>query len=219
MENDFPSNSVGKKRTAKTPEPPVKKVEKIVEGEAILRKPSLGRRFKETFIGGDDARSVWSYVLNEVMIPAAKDMIVDSGMEALNRAFYGDSRGGRRGTGSNPFNKPPWQQPFGNVQYNQAASAPPKETARKLSRHGRAQHDFREILLHSRAAAEDVLDALEGLIGQYEQCTVADLYNLVGATPDFTDEKYGWYSIQGARAVRDRGGMYTVDLPKPVVLD
>ena len=48
--------------------------------------------------------------------------------------------------------------------------------------------------------------------------TVADLYELVGVTGEYTDNKYGWDSLGSASVTRVRGG-YLVDLPRTRLLD
>jgi hypothetical protein len=82
-----------------------------------------------------------------------------------------------------------------------------------MSRQQRAQHDFSDIILASRADAEDVLDRLRDLINQYEMATVSDLYDLVGLTGEFTDDKWGWYDLRSAAVQAVRGG-YLLRLPR-----
>jgi hypothetical protein len=82
----------------------------------------------------------------------------------------------------------------------------------------RRNHDFDEIVLATRAEANEVIDRLFDLISKYEQATVSDLYDLVGLEAKFTDEKWGWRDMRGVQAVRVGGG-YLLDLPRPEQLD
>ena len=50
-------------------------------------------------------------------------------------------------------------------------------------------------------------------IETYQMVSVADLYDLVGVTGDYTDNKYGWTNLRNAKVVRVRDG-YMIDLPK-----
>jgi hypothetical protein len=75
-------------------------------------------------------------------------------------------------------------------------------------------HDFDEIVLSSRREAEDVIDRLFDLVGQYGSATVSDLYELVGLPSTHTDNKWGWEDARGAGVTRVRNG-YLLDLPEP----
>lgn len=80
-------------------------------------------------------------------------------------------------------------------------------------------HDFGEIVLSSRGEAEEVLDQLIEIISQYQQASVSDLYAMVGISPAYTDQKYGWTDLRGANAQPVRGGSYLLNLPQPHPLD
>ena len=85
---------------------------------------------------------------------------------------------------------------------------------RVMSRQARSRHDFDEIVLETRAEAEEVIDRLFDLVSRYESATVADLYELVGLPSSHTDHKWGWTDVRGAGATRTRDG-YLLDLPEP----
>lgn len=216
MEN-YPNNSQTRKtgKDEEVEEVSEKKVEKVIAGEAVIRKKSLGKRFAETFVGGEDARGVFSYITFDVLVPAAKDMMSDAVSQGIDRMLYGESRGpsGRSRSGSRP----------GYVNYNRMSSDPrgrdrDRDSRPSLSRRARANHDFNEIILPTRAEADEVIDRLFDLVSQYDTATVADLYELVGQSGNFTDEKYGWTDLRGANARRARGG-WVLDLPRVEALD
>lgn len=207
---DYPSNS-HKAREGDAAPREDKKVEKIVVGEVTRRKQPLSRRLAETFVGGD-ARSVWSYVVFDVLVPAAKDMIADAGSQAIERTLFGDSRPSGRRPGRRGGS------PSGYVSYNQfsrrdSERADPR--GRDLDRRARANHDFDDIILATRAEANEVIDRLYDLIAQYDQATVADLYELVGITANHVDQKWGWTEMHGVAATRMRNGSFLLDLPRP----
>ena len=74
-----------------------------------------------------------------------------------------------------------------------------------------------DIILESRVDAEDVISRMKEIIETYGFVRVTDLYDLVGITGDYTDNKYGWTNIRGAEPVRVRDG-YMLKLPKAVPL-
>lgn len=208
MDPEFPGNSNSKKTRA---EPEAKKIEKVVTGPVRRRKKPLGKRMAETFVGGE-AGSVWGYVLLDVMIPAAKDMIADAMSTGVERMLFGEVRSRGRRTSS-------YGSPNGYVQYGRQSSRREREEPRRqISRRGRSQHSFDDIILDSRVECEEVIDRLYAIVEKYEQATVADLYELTDIEATFADDKWGWTDIRGAGVTRVSNG-YLLDLPRPEPLD
>lgn len=179
------------------------KLKKIIDGDVVQRKPSLTKRFREAFTG-DDSRSVGDFVLFNVIVPALKQLISDAASSGLDRLLFGgDSRGGpRRGytnyrSVSTPIVGGGIRDPRANVPI-----ANP-----------RAVHNFDEIVIPDRASAEAVIDALAVMLDQFGQATVSDLYELVGITGAFTDDKWGWTNLATARAKAVHGG-FILDMPR-----
>lgn len=212
--DDYPANS-HRVRQAKEPaekqEP--KKIEKIVEGTVVRRKKPLAKRFTETFIGGD-MKTVGSYVMFEVLLPAVKDTIADAMSQGVERMLFGEARSTSRRTGARPGTY---------ISYNRMGQSSRsygrrEEPSRTPSRRSRATHNFDEIILETRVEAEEVIDRLFDLVSRYDTATVADLYELVGVSGDYTDDKWGWSDIRGAGVERIRNG-YLLNLPRPEPLD
>lgn len=202
---EFPPNSEASKRIID------KDVQRVTSGETVRRKKSLRKQFSETFIAGDIKTAI-RYVMFDVLLPAAKDMIVEAGSTGIEKWIFGDSRRHRGST-------IPVSGPTGYVSYNRYSMGS-RMTApqRVMSRQARARHDFDEIVLESRTEAEEVIDRLFDLVSRYESATVADLYELVGLASTHTDHKWGWSDIRGAGVSRVRDG-YLLDLPDPHPLD
>jgi hypothetical protein len=59
---------------------------------------------------------------------------------------------------------------------------------------------------------------MDELIETYGLVRVADLYDLVGITGNYTDNKYGWMNIRNADIVRVRDG-YMIKLPRAMPID
>jgi hypothetical protein len=215
MEPEFPPNSEVSKNQAAQGED--KHIERVTSGEAIRKKRSLRRRFSESFVTGD-AKSVFRFVVMDVVLPAAQDLVVDAISSAAEKLFKGESRRYRGITR-------PQSGPTGYVSYNQYAGPMGTTRAssfqapyqRAMSRQARARHDFDEILLDSRTEAEQVIDQLFDIVEKYDAATVADLYELVGLASNHTDHKWGWTDIRGAGVSRTRDG-YLLDLPEPIPL-
>lgn len=211
-ESEFPSNSHRSKETPKPVEP--KKIERITEGAVIRRKTPLSKRFAKLFIAGD-SDSVMKYVMMEVLLPGARDMVADGVTQYIERMIYGESRSVNRRPGFRPNNT----SVPGYVNYSRYSAGKPSHEAPRagISAKARATHNFDEIILASRPDAEEVIDKLFDLIAKYEQATVADLYELVGETGSFTDQKWGWRDIRDASIQRIHEG-YLLRLPAPIDL-
>src|SRR6476620_8182307 len=74
---------------------PDKVVVKVVTGEVIQKPNKMSRKFRDIFLGGD-ARSALRYVAADVLLPAFRDLIVDTATRGTERLVYGDSGRGRR---------------------------------------------------------------------------------------------------------------------------
>ena len=72
--------------------------------------------------------------------------------------------------------------------------------------------------METRVEAEEVLDRLFDWIERYEQVAVAELYEMVGISGNFTDQKWGWTDLRGATVSRVGRG-YLLNLPRPEPLD
>jgi|SRR5580765_333726 hypothetical protein len=204
---EFPPNSEKSKKGV----PDGKNISAVVQGGAVRRKKSLRKQFKETFVAGD-ARTAISYVLFDVLLPAAKDMVVEAGSQGIEKLIFGDAR--RRGS-----TRPP-SGPTGHISYNRYSMEGSRFSGpqRAISRQARARHNFDEIVLDQRTEAEEVIDRMFDLVSRYESASVADLYELVGLASAHTDNKWGWTDLSGAGVTRIRGG-YLLDLPEPEPLD
>jgi hypothetical protein len=217
MASEFPSNAHGLNQPASSapkPDKGEKVVRQVVKSKVVRRKKSRMTRFKETFITGDENVGVFEYVFGDVIIPAMKDLIADAVTSGVERRLFGEAGGRRggyrsaRGGGNAAF-----------TAYNRMSGPPSRrEDPRAISRRAHANFDFEQIIIPSRVEAEEVLGQMIEIISNYEVASVRDLYGCVGEEASFTDGKWGWFDLRGAKAVRVDGG-YLLDLPRPEPLD
>lgn len=219
-ESDLPGNSHAKRtvvreervvKTTKTQTPPPKKIEKVVTTDAVRKKPSLGKKFLDTFIRGH-AKTAWDFVLFDVLVPSAKDMIANSVSQGIDQMVYGDSRTSSRRREPRSVNRGAGSTLVGHTSYDRITDRRREEPRTRTER---GRHDFDDILLATRAEADIVIERLCDLIEVYDQASVADLYELIGETGNFTDERWGWTDMRGADSQRVRNGDYRLILPKP----
>ena len=208
-EVNYPSNSRNSK-TAKQDQRP--KVTKITKGTVVKRKKSLGARFMETFVG-ESVDNVMSYVIHDVLVPAAKSMFEESINRGLEMMLHGQTRGNNtvRDKGKSYVS-------YNSYSNQRTSNNSNRQTSREIPARSRHLHSFDDIVLKSRGEAEEVLSHLVDLTIDYDRASVSDLYDLVGVTGEFTDNKYGWTNLESASVSRTRDG-YLLNMPKVIILD
>lgn len=194
--NDYKGNS-HKSREVNSEETLVsKKVEQIATGKA--RKKTEARKLADNFIA-EDMHSVKEYILQEVLIPTAKKVISEVVTNSIDMLLYGEVKSKKR------------SQNDSRISYTKYY-----ERERDYERGVRTRtrgYDYDDIILDTRREAEEVLDRMQDLIDSYDVVSVADLYDLVGITGSYTDNKYGWTQLRNADVQRVRDG-YLLKLPK-----
>ena len=188
--------------------PAEKKVEKVITGSATAKKKGLGKKFTDIFIA-EDARSVGDFILQDIIVPAAKSLFVEMISGGANMIAYGE-RGpsGRRSTAE----RYGYGHRSGYTNYNRVSD---RRDSRPISRSEAYSYD--DIYLETRGEAEAVLTRLDEQIDEYGTASVNDLYDAVGITGSFTDCKYGWTDLRSASVVRTRDG-YMLKLPRALPL-
>lgn len=205
MENYKPNSHKSKEQNEAGVER--KKLEKVVDGTAKVKKKSTTRKFTDAFIS-EDASNVKSYIFSDVLIPAAKKLISDIVKDGIEMILYG-------GTGPKDRRSSNFRGDY--VSYDKYSRRGDDRRYRD-DRPNRAGYSYDDIVLETKGDAEAVLDRLSELIDTYGQATVLDLYDIVGITGRYTDDKYGWMSIRNADSVRVRDG-YLLRLPKALPID
>lgn len=183
-----------------------KKVEKVVNGTAKVKKKTEIRKFADVFIS-EDAANVKSYILMDVLVPAVKKAISDIVTNGIDMILYGGTGRSKRSSNSD------------KISYSRFYDRG-SESSRRPSNDNRTKSGYShdDIILETRAEAEEVLTRMDELVATYGMVSVADLYDLVGITCEYTDNKYGWTNIRNAEPVRVRDG-YMLKLPKALPIN
>ena len=180
-----------------------KRAEKVVTGTVITKKKSGLRKFADDFMA-EDAKNIKNYVFGEVLIPAAKKAIYDIVTNTFDMILYGGSRPGNKHSTAG-------QVSYRNY-YDRGNSAP--RDNRSISN----SYSYDDIILTDRREAQEVLDRMDEMMATYGLVRVADLFDLVGKSGSYTDNKYGWTSIRSAEIVRVRDGWW-IKMPRAVPID
>lgn len=175
--------------------------EKVVVGDVVVQKKTLGKKFRETFIEVD-LHSVLRYITVDVLIPAAKNMFVEASTKGVERLIYGDTASVRR---TNVLGAQ-------KVSYNRPVTRGYRHDTRMV-RSQIPTNPFRsDLILADRDEAELVLERMNDIIDAYDVASVADLNELVGLQTSPLDNKWGWLYLGEARIRQTREG-FLLDLP------
>ena len=185
---DYVSNSnTAKEKLGAKPAPkdkPELVITQVTTQPAITKKRGLGRKFKDTFIDAD-AKSTVSYVFMQVVVPAAKNMLVDATTGAIERLVYGEDRRPSRGgysTGARYSYSRPVDRPGRG-----ASTRPGRDSGRQSTR-----NDRDDLILRSQEEAEAVIDQMNDILDTYDVVTVANLNEMVGLPIAPVDHSWGW---------------------------
>ena len=188
---EYKNNSEKAKNATSETKP---KLKPIVKGE-VKKKDSLKSKVLSTFIH-EDRDSVLEYAVMDVIVPMLKEAALNVVNGTLSMLFYGDAGKGK-------------------VNYNKASTASYRQNGGQRTNYNQesTRSDADGIILATRADAVAVLNQLRDTIADYERATVADYYDLVGISSNFTDNSFGWTNLDSAYVSATRGG-YTIILPK-----
>lgn len=188
-----------------------KRTTKVVKGSVKTKKKSKTASFIDKIIS-EDSIMIRDYVFGDVLIPAVKKAISDIVTNGIDIILYG---GG--GQSSNR------RSTRDRVSYSSYYDSRDNDEYKYSSRPTRASYrneDYvpYEITLESRREAEEVMDMMDELLGTYGVVRVADMYDLVGMTGRYTDNKYGWTDLRNSSIVRVRDG-YLLKMPRAIPID
>ena len=203
-----------KSNSHKSKQEEIEKLQPIAKGKKVEKKQES---FKDMF--KTNSSSIKEYIIMDILIPTAKrtiseivgsssDILVDT----IDTILFGEKRSrSRRRSGS------------GRTSYYKYYDDRDRYRDRDRDRDRPARvrgYEFDDIVLETRREAEEVLDRMEDLIDTYKIVSVADLYDLVGISGNYTDNKYGWSNLRSARVESLRyGDGYILKLPKALPLD
>jgi len=181
-----------------------KKIEKVVEDDVIKKRKSTGDKILSTFIA-QDLKTVGQSILTEIIVPGIKDAISKTVSNGIDMLLYGEARTPSKGS-------------YGGSYVSYASYYDKGRRDDRKRDHVVDRRDLDEDITLTLQDAKRVLRTLEDIIDKYGQVSVADYYDTLGITSNFTDYKYGWTSVRSARIV-PKGGRYMIDLPVATLLD
>ncbi len=199
---DYPSNANGVKAEVRPTD-----VKPIIKG-SVRQKSSIFKRVKDEFIH-EDAPTVGSYILYDILLPALRDLVSDIGHGALDAAMGTDSRRYSRRGGGRDRSYISYDRYYDDRDRRKRDRDDERYEIRRRNR------DLDEFIFERREDAEDVLDRMCDYLERYDDVPVSYFYDLCGETVpgDFTKDDWGWTSLGSAKVLRSGRG-YIIDFPK-----
>lgn len=203
-ELNYKPNSYKSKEEQAESSDKTKRVEKVVNGKVKTKKKSELAKLSDIFIPGD-IQNVKSYIFSDVLVPAVIDAVEDIVTKGIRMLLRGES-GGRSGRST--------ADRISYVKYYDRRD----DSRRSEVTRTRTGYSYDDVILETRGEAEEVLTRMDEIIDTYGVVSVMDLYDLVGISGNYTDNKYGWTNIRNAKPIRVRDG-YMLDLPKALPIN
>lgn len=199
--DDYMPNSNKFKEEQKATSIEKKKVEKVVTGVAKVKKKSEVSKLKDIFIS-EDASNVKSYIIMDVLVPAIKKAIADIVTNGIDMILYGETGHSKRSSSSSKISyRSYYDRRDDDRRYDRDSSRV------------KQGYEYDDVIIETRGEADAVISRMDEIIDMYGRVSVADLYDLVGITGNYTDNNYGWTNLASAEPIRVRDG-YIIKLPK-----
>lgn len=176
--------------------------------QATPVKKNVWVRAFNSLVNEEDTHNLKNVLLQEVVVPAVKSIILDVVTTGITTALYGRNAPQQSRTTQGYRNT-------GRTNY-QAAYQPTQTTTRTQPKSYDSGRDGRtyvnEYVIANRHEAVMILDELKNSISMYGSVSVADYYDLIGHDGNYTDHNYGWIDLSRVNITGTRGG-YLLHLP------
>lgn len=204
---DYQSNSrKSKEPEAKKQEAPKKEIQPITTAQE--KKKPLHRRMKGLLFGGE-FQTATQYIFAEVLLPAARNLIVDATTKGIERMVYGEARPRPTTSRYDGRARVSYHSPLRVREDPRREFRPPDQPPRPIQ----SQRQTNEIVFETREDAEKVLEALLDIVDQYDIVAVADLNALCNLPSANVDNKWGWGYLAGTTEIRQIRDGWVLDLP------
>lgn len=194
-----------------------KELTSVVSVKPTKVKRNLFSRLITGVVGPDGLPGIGSYVNDEIVKPAIKNIIVDAVTSGINMVMYGEKGGPNRGGGRYSGGGRNYRPNTNYASNYRSASPDPAPSERLVTRPSRL--GVEEYVIADRIDASEVLVSLTENADRYDSVSVADYYDLIGVPSLYTDNNHGWTidTISRASIIPVRGG-YVIKFPPVEVI-
>ena len=183
------------------------RVEKVVKGE-VKRRQTFGKMIRDSFVP-EDVENAGTYILSEMVVPGIRDGVFDILMGIIDYWRGGVGGTSRRRSGNSQPSRIRSMYDYGS-KFRGGVQEPREVRTSKYC--------YDDIVVGSRAEAEEVLASLKDIIRVYSVARVADLFDLVGVSGSYTDNNFGWTNLDNADYKRVSGGWLLI-FPKAMPIE
>lgn len=185
--------------------------ERVKKNAVVSKTPATKKKSEIKKAAGllfsEDTSTVKDHLIQDVVIPTVKDLIVNVITDTVNIMFWGTT-GRKNGNRS----RVGYANRFDEVR-------DPRDRMREASRRDRSAIDYDDIVFDNRGDAEAVLANMDAAIEQFGVATVLDLFDFAGVTTrNYMADRYGWKNLANAEVRRIRDG-FIIDLPRAFQID
>lgn len=207
MAKDYNKIESNVKPVDKHEEEVLQKKEIVQVATAKPKKKNFMERLVVGMIGPDGVQGIVHYLGNEIVLPAVKGLIFDSITSGVNMMLYGEE-GRRVRTGGTQ-----------RVDYSKRySSGTPVTTENQVRAKRRGMVDI--YVFDNREEARNVLEDMIQYAEAFTVVSVADYYEMIGITPEFTHNSYGWtYDMMVGVSIIPSGNSYMINLPKTIEIN
>lgn len=184
------------------------KLSPIVDKDQIVStKKPFSKKIFDTFLM-DDSKDIKSWLIYDVLIPGAKNTVLD----VLSMMFFGELSSRNRSSRSRYRREE-------RDDYRSYYRSSNERSKRRDDRYNSDDRiDFRNIILRNRENAEDLIEEMRRRIKNDGSASVADLLDLIDASSRYTDNNYGWDDERDIGIRRVSSG-YLIDVAEPKYLN
>lgn len=194
-----------------------------IEGlNVVVKKKSIGQKFKETFVSKDFS-STLNDVATNVAVPALKRVASDVITNFVNGVLFGNqfpTNGGFKFNASN-WNWGNWGTFSTPSYFNYSGVTKPTTPTQtqQIFRYNEleVQPGPGETMADAEKNADLILRMLHEQLDRFKKVRITDYYELCGKSAPYTYNNYGWTSLAGADKVYTGSG-YLIKMPAPVPL-
>lgn len=209
--DDYPSAAIGEDK-------PKEKSDDIIK---VKKKRSVWKEVKGEFIS-EDAPSVGSYILYDILLPALRDLVSDIGHGALDMAMgtdgrrYRRNRRGRDETYISYDRYWDYDRPSRRGRSRYDDDEDDYRGRRRSSRRVPSNEDLDEFVFDSKEKARRLLDEMQDRIDKYDDVSVGYFLDRIGESipGDFVSDDWGWYNLDNAKIKPAYGGGWHIIFPK-----
>jgi hypothetical protein len=204
--DDFRSNAVKERETAKASEPVRPKAAPVeLSGNVTkAKKKSVMSKVVRSLLS-ENIDNIGSYLIFDVVVPALKDGLYTVMVNGAG-AIFGKTRNSenreRYHTSSSYYST-----------YRRQQEGP------TFTRVATNVYDYDEYGFDERGDAEIVKDIMQNLAQQQDWVSVAEYYDVLKMAASTTDTKWGWRDLRSIYVEQRRDGRFYIHFPRPEAIN